>query len=62
MTKQVCPISDDNDVKCENIMTKEEIRQDGMCERCATLMWGWLTRDEPIVFIKPNTREFDMED
>lgn len=62
MTKQVCPISDDNDVKCENIMTKKEIKQDGMCIRCATLMWGWHQRNEQIVFIKANTREFKVID
>ena len=47
-----CPVSDDNDVKCPNIMTKAEFKQDGMCWRCGDLMWAWCTKWTPIIFDK----------
>jgi len=59
MSKKQCPCSDDKGVRCENIMTKKENKQDGMCERCAELVWDWHQNDTPVIYKNPATREYD---
>ena len=49
--KTQCPCTDDNYRRCENMMTDKEMKQDGMCSRCADLLAEW-TRDmdKPFLF------------
>jgi hypothetical protein len=54
----LCPCSDDKGVKCQNTMTEKEKKQDGMCCRCADLIWGWHQQDTPVIYKNPHTREF----
>ena len=35
-----CPAEDDNGVICGKPMSHREYKQDGMCSRCADLIWG----------------------
>lgn len=44
-----CPAEDDNGVRCTNQMTDKEIKQDGMCARCADEIWNSLTHNAPFV-------------
>lgn len=37
--KKRCPVEDDKGRKCTNQMSKHEEDQDGMCGRCASLIW-----------------------
>lgn len=53
----VCPATDDNGKVCGRKMSKREVKQDGMCGRCADLIWTnfvqpmWNGRsDKPIIF------------
>ena len=55
---KLCPCSDDKGVKCQVEMTEEEDKQDGMCYRCADLIWGFLQKDTPVIYKNPCTREF----
>lgn len=49
--KTQCPMTDDNDVRCQNNMTDEEMKQDGMCDRCACLLSDWYSdMSKPFVF------------
>ncbi len=53
-----CPVEDDHGVRCQNIMTRKEIREDGYCIRCAESLWGWLTGElKEVVFKKADSRE-----
>ena len=38
--KRVCEAQDDNGQKCNRPMSKREFDQDGMCSRCADLIWS----------------------
>jgi len=40
MSKIKCKVEDDVGHKCSNTMSKRQYAQDGMCERCAELLWG----------------------
>ena len=40
MNKPLCTATDDNGVVCNRPMSKREIRDDGMCSRCADLIWN----------------------
>jgi hypothetical protein len=40
MNKPLCTATDDNGVVCNRPMSKREIRDDGMCSRCAELIWN----------------------
>jgi hypothetical protein len=45
-----CPMFDDKDIRCKNIMSKQEYRQDGYCFRCADALWAWQQNNTPIIF------------
>ena len=58
----MCKVEDDEGHVCTNKMTKKEKAQDGMCSRCAELLWAnyvrpsWTaTKHKPIIF-KDNYR------
>ena len=46
-----CPCEDDNGVVCNKPMSKEEQEQDGMCIRCAELLWANFA--QPLASNKP---------
>jgi len=58
----MCKVEDDVGHLCSNRMSKKEKKQDGMCSRCAELLWNnyaqpaWLGKpDKPVIF-KDNYR------
>jgi len=54
----ICPAEDDNGTKCQVEMTDEEVEQDGMCYRCADMIWDSVTTGAKFIIKDPKTREF----
>jgi hypothetical protein len=46
----VCPVEDDDGNNCNNVMTTQEIEQDGYCERCASGLWDSNRQGKPFLF------------
>lgn len=42
-----CPAEDDEGTRCTNTLSDEEKEQDGMCSRCADLIWRWYRNEIP---------------
>ena len=64
--KHICDTEDDNGVVCNNPMTQKQFDQDGMCSRCADLLWenfykplGMGKPTKPIIF-ESNSKRFKI--
>ena len=51
--KLFCKTQDDNGVVCNRSMSKHENEQDGMCSRCAELIWANFA--QPLITNKPTS-------
>lgn len=50
LIQSICNVEDDAGNRCSTPMSDDEIKQDGMCGRCAYGLWDSYQNDFPFLF------------